>query len=37
MIAVLQLRGLASLDPETLTVAQTPYRTVSVDCRWRLR
>lgn len=37
MIAVLQLRGLASPDPETLTVAQVPHRTVSVDCRWRLR
>lgn len=37
MIAVVQLRGLAPLDPETLTVAQTPHRTVSVDCSWRLR
>jgi len=37
MIAVLQLPGLASLDPETLTLAHTPHRTVSVDCSWRLR
>jgi len=37
MIAVVHLRGLASLDREMLAMVQTLCRTVSVDCWWRFR